>query len=61
MKISRAHWNQILKRTKQANFSFSEAWKCFICGKGFKGSGCPHSIDDNLAILEQAKVRANIL
>lgn len=57
-RFSRSHWGQIVKRVKQAGFSFDQAWKCFICGKKFQSRDCPHIEAENLEVLQLAKASA---
>lgn len=57
--LSRAQWAQVLKRAKQAKFTFDRKWKCLLCGA--KYSGCPHSEEQNEAVLVEAKQRAGVV
>ncbi len=53
--FSRSHWDQIVKRVRQAQFVFDEKWKCLLCGHRYKHAACPHTHEENVAIIELVK------
>lgn len=53
--LSRAQWTQVLKRAKQAKFTFDPKWKCILCGS--KYHGCEHSQEQNEAVLAEVQKR----
>lgn len=56
-KISRAQWEQISKRVRQAGYKFDDGWKCLLCGLRFKNSPCEHSVSENEEIIEKVRQR----
>lgn len=53
-KISRAQWQQIAKRVKQANGVFDPKWKCLIDGQRYDLC-LDHGPEDNHEIIRQVR------
>ncbi len=57
---SRAQWDQIESRVKQADFFFDPKWKCLIDGQNWRRSRCGHNVADQHDIIEQVKDRLDM-
>lgn len=59
-KISRAQWEQIIKRVHRANYKFDPDWKCLIDGNKFKSDFCPHGVGDNEDIIRLIQTKESL-